>query len=282
MNRLTTTLNTSSDFYCELIRMGGMVHRHQLVSDNTLSGSTMPQSTSTQKPSSSTTRKTTANKTVTKASKPSLAVKRVKKVAQQVDAYGQAIAPTIPMSTPEEFGRVIILQVEPSNAEGRYCPRVELGETFPVSAQVFTEGRSAIGVAAVLKNPQGRVVLRTPLRCTNRGLDQWEGQVRAGLPSSAKPWEKAFSAVKRQLGSWQLTIEGWLDPYASWLRDASIRIPLHDDIDNTMRSGSALFARWATIDDTGLKQSDRNLLTSIANLLLDENLDPFERYQAAR
>ena len=45
-----------------------------------------------------------------------------------------------------------------------------------------------------------------------------------GEHSDVKPWQPEFAAIKRQLGEWSVTIEGWEDTYKSWLHDAAIKV----------------------------------------------------------
>lgn len=74
--------------------------------------------------------------------------------------------------------------------------------------------------------------------------------VKCGEHSDLKPWEDGYAAVKRQLGEWTVTIEGWEDAYVSWLHDARIKVRVMDDVDNALNSGAELLARWAETPDT--------------------------------
>ena len=78
------------------------------------------------------TAKTTTKKPTTKrTSKPKTATKRT---------VGETPAPIINRTSPEQFGRVNVLGITPSAENGLYPARVELGEAFKVTAQVFIEG----------------------------------------------------------------------------------------------------------------------------------------------
>ena len=52
---------------------------------------------------------------------------------------GETPAPIINRTSPEQFGRVNVLGITPSAENGLYPARVELGEAFKVTAQVFIE-----------------------------------------------------------------------------------------------------------------------------------------------
>jgi starch synthase (maltosyl-transferring) len=179
------------------------------------------------------------------------------------------------------FGRVNILDITP-NRENDYFPaRVELGEPITVTAQVFIEGRAKVGATAVLRNPQGRIVQRRAMECLNAGLDRWSGQLQAGKHSTAKPWEPEFSSIRRQLGLWSITIEGWEDPYALWLHDASIKVRVNDDIANTLDEGAAILRTWADSEDAALGARAKKTLRKASDTLADSTLDITQRFMAA-
>lgn len=94
-----------------------------------------------------------------------------------------AMPPTaIAAKEPNLFGRITILDVRPDAQDAVFPARVELGEPFTVSAQVFLEGRATVRATAVLKNPRGRVMARVPMTQTNTGLDTWTAMLQAGSP----------------------------------------------------------------------------------------------------
>ena len=173
------------------------------------------------------------------------------------------------------------MDITPAEERGIYPPRVELGEAFEMTAQVFIEGRTKVGATAVVRNPRGRETLRVPMTCINPGLDRWTVTLTCGEHSDLKPWEDGYAAVKRQLGEWTVTIEGWEDIYRSWLRDARIKVQVKDDVDNALDSGAELLARWAVNDDSHLGARDRRMLERAAETMADSSLDPETRLSAA-
>jgi starch synthase (maltosyl-transferring) len=173
------------------------------------------------------------------------------------------------------------MDVTPSQEHDLFPVRVELGETFRVTAQIFIEGRSAIGATAVLHNPHGREMLRMPMACANPGLDRWTVTLKAGDHSTCKPWNETWPALRRQLGDWNLVIEGWEDPYASWLHDARIKISVHDDVENALESGAALFTRWEHDHDAKLSAAGRRTLRAAAKRIADRSLNEHDRLAAA-
>ncbi|WP_343017119.1 maltotransferase domain-containing protein, partial [Bifidobacterium longum] len=121
---------------------------------------------------------------------------------------------------------------------------------------------------------------RRAMTCVNPGLDRWTVMVKCGEHSDLKPWEDSYAAVKRQLGEWTVTIEGWEDAYVSWLHDARIKVRVMDDVDNALNSGAELLARWAETPDTGLTARDRKTLEKAAETMADQTLSAEDRLAA--
>lgn len=192
-------------------------------------------------------------------------------------AAGEVPAPTIPVTSPEQFGRIVVMNVTPSAEQGMFPARVELGEPFEVTAQVFIEGRTKVGATAVLRNPRGREMQRAAMTCANPGLDRWTVMLQAGEHSDLKPWDEDYAAVKRQLGEWTVTIEGWEDTYTSWLHDARIKVQVGDDVENALETGAEMLNRWAHTADAHLSARDRKHLEQAAERMSDK-----ERPAAAR
>ena len=185
-------------------------------------------------------------------------------------AAGEVPAPTIPVTSPEQFGRIVVMDVTPSAEQGMFPARVELGEPFEVTAQVFIEGRTKVGATAVLRNPRGREMQRAAMTCTNPGLDRWTVMLQAGEHSDLKPWDEDYAAVKRQLGEWTVTIEGWEDTYTSWLHDARIKVQVGDDVENALETGAEMLNRWAHTADAHLSARDRKHLEQAAERMSDK------------
>ena len=192
-------------------------------------------------------------------------------------AAGEVPAPTIPVTSPEQFGRIVVMDVTPSAEQGMFPARVELGEPFEVTAQVFIEGRTKVGATAVLRNPRGREMQRAAMTCANPGLDRWTVMLQAGEHSDLKPWDEDYATVKRQLGEWTVTIEGWEDTYTSWLHDARIKVQVGDDVENALETGAEMLNRWAHTADAHLSARDRKHLEQAAERMSDK-----ERPAAAR
>nr|WP_165784878.1 alpha-1,4-glucan--maltose-1-phosphate maltosyltransferase [Bifidobacterium parmae] len=198
-----------------------------------------------------------------------------------VTVVGETPAQSIPVTEPGQFGRINILDVTPNEERGVYPARVELGEPFEVTAQVFIEGRTKVGATAVVRNHRGKEMQRIPMTCVNPGLDRWAVTLTCGEHSDVKPWEPEFAQIKRQLGEWSVTVEGWEDTYRSWLHDATIKVKVNDDVENALISGAQLLDRWAHTPDAKLKAAQRKVLEAAAKTMADETLAPEDRLAAA-
>ena len=229
--------------------------------------------TKTTRTAAKSTAKTTTKKPTTKrTSKPKTATKRT---------VGETPAPIINRTSPEQFGRVNVLDITPSAENGLYPARVELGEAFKVTAQVFIEGRTKAGATVSVRNTRGTEKARFPMTCTNPGLDRWEAMVRIGEHSDLKPWDDGYAEIKRQLGEWHIVVEGWEDTYASWLHDAQIKVEVGDDVENALESGAQLLERWAGARDSKLTADDKKTLREAAKTVADKSLDATARLAAA-
>ena len=236
---------------------------------------------------SNTDNSTTKTKSKTTSARKSPATKRKRVSAETARAAAalkglavEAPAPSIEANEPGQFGRINVMDITPAEERGIFPARVELGEPFEMTAQVFIEGRTKVGATAIVRNPRGKETMRRAMTCVNPGLDRWTVMVKCGEHSDLKPWEDGYAAVKRQLGEWTVTIEGWEDAYVSWLHDARIKVRVMDDVDNALNSGAELLARWAETPDTGLTARDRKTLEKAAETMADQTLSAEDRLAA--
>ena len=236
---------------------------------------------------SNTDNNTTKTKSKATSARKSPATKRKRVSAETARAAAalkglavEAPAPSIEANEPGQFGRINVMDITPAEERGIFPARVELGEPFEMTAQVFIEGRTKVGATAIVRNPRGKETMRQAMTCINPGLDRWTVMVKCGEHSDLKPWEDGYAAVKRQLGEWTVTIEGWEDTYVSWLHDTRIKVRVMDDVDNALNSGAELLARWAATPDAGLTARDRKTLEKAAETMADQTLSAEDRLVA--
>ncbi|HHW83216.1 MAG TPA: alpha-1,4-glucan--maltose-1-phosphate maltosyltransferase [Actinomycetales bacterium] len=139
--------------------------------------------------------------------------------------------------------------------------KATVGDPFPVRATVFREGHDLFSATAVLLAPDGTEHSRAPMREVLKGLNRYEGWLCADAP-----------------GLWQFRVEGWSDPYATWVHDATIKVDAGVDVELMLTEGNILMLRAAERDE--LDEEDRSVLTGAAAVLADEDLDPRERLDA--
>lgn len=124
-------------------------------------------------------------------------------------------------------GRIPVMDVTPVVEHGRYPAKSVLGETFPVTAQVFREGHDLLGADVVLTDPTGSRRAPVRMKPVAGDVDRWGAEVSADL-----------------VGAWQFTIESWSDPLATWQHDAGIKIRAGVDVDLMFVEGIRLLERW--------------------------------------
>ena len=156
----------------------------------------------------------------------------------------EAPAPSIEANEPGQFGRINVMDITPAEERGIFPARVELGEPFEMTAQVFIEGRTK-GCHRHRAQParQGNHAPGHDLRKSRpRSLDR-DGQVRRAQRSEALGgWLRGRQASARRMDRDHRRLE---DAYVSCLHDARIKVRVMDDVDNALNSGAELLARWA-------------------------------------
>ena len=112
---------------------------------------------------------------------------------------------------PQLQRRVVIENVRPSVDDGRFPIKRTVGERVVVSADVFADGHDVL--AAVLLYRPG-------------GSDSWRETPMAPLGNDR--WEAQF--VVDALGTYEYTVEGWIDWFASWRHGLSAKIGAGQDV----------------------------------------------------
>ena len=116
-------------------------------------------------------------------------------------------------------------KVSPVIEGGAYPAKAAVGEAFPVRATVFREGHDAVNASVVLTDPDGNETLVPMAPDDAAGLRLVDG-VRCGWTSE---------------GAWTFRVEGWSDPWETWVHNAEIKIPAGIDVQLVCTEGNALF-----------------------------------------
>ncbi|WP_277455762.1 alpha-1,4-glucan--maltose-1-phosphate maltosyltransferase [Janibacter sp. DB-40] len=160
------------------------------------------------------------------------------------------------MSAPPQhpLGRIPVQDVRPCVDHGCRPAKSVVGEPFTVTATVFREGHDAVNATVVLTAPDG-TEHHQPMTCTNPGLSHWEAEVGADTT-----------------GAWTYRVEGWSDPWATWVHDASIKIPAHIDPELMRAEGVRVLTRAA--DEPHRSEGGRSALRSAVEILRDPGHQP--------
>ena len=151
------------------------------------------------------------------------------------------------------IGRIPIRFVSPVEPERRWPPKAYVGEIVPFEATIFREGHGILGAEVRLTAPDGTESAHR-MRQIVPGTDRWRADVR----------------VDRE-GDWTYSIRAWADDWATWLHQASIKVPAGQDVELTFAIGAKL-----------LRSRRARVYHETADLLVDKVRDPMDRLERAK
>ena len=179
---------------------------------------------------------------------------------QPATAAAPAAAPALlpvdlgPLPAPARgIGRIPVTKVEPVIEGGVYAAKAVVGEAVPIRAKVFREGHDAVNASVILTDPHGRETRHDMTPLEPRGLDPWEAWVR---PDSE--------------GLWRFRVEGWSDPWATWLHNAQVKLPAGVDVPLVCLEGRDLLERTAAVAQAAGDPVQASILSATALLLIPE------------
>jgi starch synthase (maltosyl-transferring) len=157
------------------------------------------------------------------------------------------------------FGRIPVQNVRPLVDGGTRPAKSVEHEEFILAAQVFREGHDAVNATAVLTDPDG-VDHHFPMHLDNAGLSWWSATVAADRP-----------------GWWTYRVEGWSDPWGTWVHDATIKVEADVDADLMLEEGARMLERCLA------EQGDqpRSPITDAIAVLRDRDRPAVDRLHAA-
>ncbi|WP_422396009.1 maltotransferase domain-containing protein [Raineyella fluvialis] len=151
------------------------------------------------------------------------------------------------------LGRIGVSDVSPVLEGGAYPAKAVVGESFPVRATVWREGHDAVRASVIAVGPDGQE-LRTDMRPWGTpGLDGWEAWVT--LPTE---------------GAWRFRVEGWDDPWGTWLHNAEIKLAKGIDVDLVCAEGQLILEGAALRAERASRRGDAAILRGAAIALLAE------------
>ncbi|WP_297740096.1 alpha-1,4-glucan--maltose-1-phosphate maltosyltransferase [uncultured Tessaracoccus sp.] len=130
--------------------------------------------------------------------------------------------------TPGGFGRIPVTGVSPVIENGAYPVKAVVHERLRITANVFREGHDAVAASIILTSPTGRQRRVDMQQIEPMGLDIWEAHVRMA-----------------EEGEWTYRVEGWSDPWTTWVHNATKKLPADVDVELVHMEGNALLTRAA-------------------------------------
>jgi starch synthase (maltosyl-transferring) len=119
--------------------------------------------------------------------------------------------------------RIQIQAVSPQVDCGRYATKACLGDAVGVGATVFRDGHDVLGAVVRFRSVGTRRWREEPL--TLIGNDRFTG-----------------TFVPDELGRWELRVQAWADPYATWLDEYDRKVAAgQPDLAGELSEGEALF-----------------------------------------
>jgi starch synthase (maltosyl-transferring) len=164
-----------------------------------------------------------------------------------------AATPRVTVSTPAlgaPIDRIPVHKVSPVIEGGAYSAKAVVGESIPIRATVFREGHDAVNASVVLTDPNGKERLEPMHPTTPLGFDWWTASV-----------------VLETEGAWTFRVEGWSDPWETWVHNAEIKIPAGIDVSLVCTEGIALFEASAAAAEAAGDGQSAALLRSAAKSL---------------
>nr|WP_277613367.1 maltotransferase domain-containing protein [Cryobacterium sinapicolor] len=142
-----------------------------------------------------------------------------------------------------------ILDLSPQLNDNLWPAKAFVGEAVPFAATAFREGHDLIGVMLLLTAPDG-TESQHPMSLKSAGTDRWETLVTLGAQ-----------------GRWTYRVRAYADDWATWLHNASVKIPAEVDVELMFLIGSELLKRESA--DTTRPLPERRAFTTAAKTLVD-------------
>lgn len=122
---------------------------------------------------------------------------------------------------PKCRNRVVIERVTPEVDGGRFPIKRVVGENVVVEADIFADGHEKLAARLLWRRTGDSEWNESPM--SDLGNDLWQGEFRV-----------------ESTGKFEYSIEGWIDPFATWRADLEKRISAGQDLDIELRIGADL------------------------------------------
>ena len=158
--------------------------------------------------------------------------------------------------TPGGFGRIPVTGVSPVLENGTYPVKAVVHERVRITANVFREGHDAVSASVILTSPSGRQRRVDMKQIEPMGLDIWEAHVRMA-----------------EEGDWTYRVEGWSNPWGTWVHHAEKKLPADVDVELVHLEGQALLERGAQHAEHLGVDGAAQLLRGTASSLQDPEIE---------
>ncbi len=154
---------------------------------------------------------------------------------------------------PRGLGRIPVAKVEPVIEGGAYAAKAVVGELIPITARVFREGHDNVNASVFLTAPNGEETRHDMTQVEPKGLDIWQAWVRPNAE-----------------GAWTFRVEGWSDPWGTWLHHAEAKLPVDVDVALVCMEGQQVLGRAAEAAAAAGNKVDSALLSAVATTLVPQ------------
>jgi starch synthase (maltosyl-transferring) len=124
--------------------------------------------------------------------------------------------------------RLAIESIQPQVDGGTFPVKREIGEPFGVQADLFADGHDVVSAVLLVRSPRSDAWAEVPMH--PRGNDSWEA-----------------SFDLDEIGEFRYAVAGWIDPIATWIRDAGKKLAAGltlttdlAELDSLVRSAAAV------------------------------------------
>ena len=149
------------------------------------------------------------------------------------------------------IGRIPVIKVSPVVEGGAYPAKAAWGELITIAATVFREGHDAVNATAVLTAPSGAERRVAMVTCEPAGFNRMNCRLRLD-----------------EEGLWTFRVEGWDDPWETWLHHAEIKIPAGLDLVLVCTEGQHLLTAGSTAAAEAGDRAATRLLSAAADGLV--------------
>jgi starch synthase (maltosyl-transferring) len=146
---------------------------------------------------------------------------------------------------------VIVENVQPQVDCGRFPIKRTVGEPVTVTADIHADGHDHLGAALLYRRAGDAGWTESPMAFVDN--DRWQG-----------------TFTVEALGTYEYTVEGWIDRFASWRHELSKKVGAGQDVASELLEGAAIVATVSAEKGQILADVDTPVETRVAQALREE------------